>query len=540
MKTISIKYSFQKKFHSLIIMCILLVSAIAVRGQYVEPPSVCYGEPIYLYCGGAPGCDIAGAIFSWTDPTGSWTSNEKNPEIYVGTPGYHSGTYFLSILYPPNLVYSGSASVTVSDEILISGYSQPISCNGDANGSLTLSVTNYFQYVASYNWSNGAFTRDISGLSAGVYTVTVTDGRPCTKVESWVVVQPSEISMETTSVMASCEGAFNGTITTTIKGGAGGLTTYLWSDGQTGSAAFNLSSGTYTVTIMNGAGCEFVSPPVFVGATDHDLPDPAGIISGPTHAKAGQTGIVYSVTPIANATSYHWSLPPGATFNVVQPGTISVDYSSLATSGNISVYGTNGCGNGQTSPDMGITVVPMNLELPTGTIGAGDADCYDAIQTVYVAGNGKTFTVNSGGSATMIAGQNIVYLPGTTVNYEGYLHGVITTIDEYCLTLNNPLVNKAVTIGGVQETAPELLKNKNVRLYPNPAHGTFTLELTANTVSEMTKVEMFGMNGVKVLSEVMAGERKHIFTVESLRPGIYIIHVISGSASETRKLIKLE
>jgi hypothetical protein len=55
----------------------------------------------------------------------------------------------------------------------------------------------------------------------------------------------------------------------------------------------------------------------------------------------------------------------------------------------------------------------------------------------------------------------------------------------------------------------------------------------------MTKVEIYGMNGVKVLSKVLIGERKHTFTLETLRPGIYFIHVTTGGTLETMKLIKL-
>jgi hypothetical protein len=249
---------------------------------------------------------------------------------------------------------------------------------------------------------------------------------------------------------------------------------------------------------------------------------------------------VYSVPLISHATGYNWNLPAGADITGAAPGSITVDFTSWATSGNISVFGTNDCGSGAASPNLAITVVPLGINLQNISIVNGNTSCYNATQTINVAGGGSTFTVNSGGSATMIAGQNVVYLPGTRVYYEGYMHGYIATNGQYCLTPGNPLVNTLVKVGAVQTAVPELAKKQSILLYPNPTHGTFTLELTENAVSEMTKVEIFGMNGVKVLSEVMAGERKHIFTVETLRPGIYIIHVFSGSASEMVKLIKLE
>ena len=64
------------------------------------------------------------------------------------------------------------------------------------------------------------------------------------------------------------------------------------------------------------------------------------------------------------------------------------------------------------------------------------------------------------------------------------------------------------------------------------------MELTGMTGNGMTRAEIFGMNGIRVLSRDLAGERKHVFSIESLRPGIYFIHITTGSGMETVKLIK--
>ena len=78
------------------------------------------------------------------------------------------------------------------------------------------------------------------------------------------------------------------------------------------------------------------------------LPSPAGNISGPSTVCQGDTGKVYSVPPIYGASGYSWSLPLGA-YSVSGSGsnTITVDFSISAVSGNITVYGSNSCGNGR-------------------------------------------------------------------------------------------------------------------------------------------------------------------------------------------------
>ncbi len=192
-------------------------------------------------------------------------------------------------------------------------------------------------------------------------------------------------------------------------------------------------------------------------------------------------------------------------------------------------------------PDIGayeFTALPANTSVQNIIVANGQTLCYNATQTITVAGNGTSFTINNGGSANMIAGQNIVYLPGTTVNSGGYMHGYITTTGQYCIPTLNPTVNNPEKTNHVSTPATEAAQNQNIRVYPNPAGNSFTMELTGMTGNGMTRAEIFGMNGIRVLSRDLAGERKHVFSIESLRPGIYFIHITTGSGMETVKLIK--
>ncbi len=77
------------------------------------------------------------------------------------------------------------------------------------------------------------------------------------------------------------------------------------------------------------------------------IPDTAFAISGPTIVKPEQSGVLFSVSPIPDATTYNWSLPAGASITV-GANTDSITVSFGADTGNytISVYATNCCGNG--------------------------------------------------------------------------------------------------------------------------------------------------------------------------------------------------
>src|SRR5690606_35252617 len=66
----------------------------------------------------------------------------------------------------------------------------------------------------------------------------------------------------------------------------------------------------------------------------------AGAISGDITVCQGDTGVVYTIPVLPNASSYTWSLPPGATIvSGANTNSITVDYNASATTGNVSVFG---------------------------------------------------------------------------------------------------------------------------------------------------------------------------------------------------------
>ncbi|MDP1620696.1 MAG: YCF48-related protein [Bacteroidales bacterium] len=196
-------------------------------------------------------------------------------------------------------------------------------------------------------------------------------------------------------------------------------------------------------------------------------------------------------------------------------------------------------GNPAISNEIILSVIPATVSLLNIVVADGETTCYNALQTIYVAGNGNTFTVQAGGSATMIAGQNIIYLPGTTTDSGSYMLGYITTDDTYCTNPVNPVANSPVQHDGLQTLVHETGISGNIRLYPNPATSSFTLELTGNETTGLSKLEIYNISGLKVFTKECNGVRKQSVSVSDLRPGVYFIHVTTGGGREALKLIKL-
>lgn len=118
-------------------------------------------------------------------------------------------------------------------------------------------------------------------------------------------------------------------------------------------------SGNVTVTPVNSCGSGTMSSQAI---TVNTLPDMAGIISGNDTLTVCpvSNGIVYTVSPIFNADKYIWSLPAGATITSGDStNSITVNFDNTASSGNITVYGKNACGNGLSSSlSVYISTVP--------------------------------------------------------------------------------------------------------------------------------------------------------------------------------------
>lgn len=129
------------------------------------------------------------------------------------------------------------------------------SCNGGNNGSATATPAGGTAPF-SYLWNNGATTPTALGLSAGSYSVVVTDANGCSTNGNITIGEGSLITATIASTLATC-GVCNGSATVSSPvGGAGGPYTYQWlPGGQTIPAINNLCPGAYTVQITDNNGC---------------------------------------------------------------------------------------------------------------------------------------------------------------------------------------------------------------------------------------------------------------------------------------------
>jgi hypothetical protein len=219
------------------------------------------------------------AVLTITGGTGLtylWSNNATTQNLSDLGPG----TYSVTVSDAQGCTATAEVTITEPDELGIGAAVTSVSCFGQADGAIDLNVSGG-TLPYNYEWSNGETTRNVSGLSAGTFTATVTDGSGCQGIATDEVTEPSEIDFSLTATDADCNGASSGSIQSSVSGGVPGYE-FAWSNGDTNETLSSLPAGTYTATITDTNGCTR-SESVTVG-------EPAAITASTTTTEAGCAG----------------------------------------------------------------------------------------------------------------------------------------------------------------------------------------------------------------------------------------------------------
>ncbi len=187
-----------------------------------------------------------------------------------GTPGYTFAWSNGATTATASGLVAGTYSVTVSDSLGVNDVdsvtiTEPtavvatavvdnnVSVNGGNDGQASASGSGGTPGY-TFAWSNGAVTATASGLTAGTYSVTVTDSNGGNDVDSVTITEPPVLLATVTSVTdESFPGAADGAATVSATGGVSPYS-YLWSNGGTTATITGLTAGTYDVTVTDDNG----------------------------------------------------------------------------------------------------------------------------------------------------------------------------------------------------------------------------------------------------------------------------------------------
>jgi len=474
--------------------------------------------------------------YTWTVPPGSTITAGANTNTITVTLGNTSGN--VTVL-GTNTCGSGGLStlaVTLSPAPVptITGQTSMCAGSGYYTYSTQAGFNNYTWTVSSGGTiAFGAGTNTIQVLwnTAGAQSVSVNYTNSTGCAAGTATVLPVTVN----SVPAAA-GAITGAAT--VCSGATGVVysvgavanalSYAWTlpagatvvSGQytnsiTVNFAANASSGAITVSGNNLCGNGSPSPGFAV--TVNPLPGPAGTITGPATVCKGDAGVVYTVPAVANATGYTWTLPAGAT--IVSGGntnSVTVSFSLTASSGNITVLGSNSCGAGTVSPNFAVTANPVPAApvitasgyVLTSSAATGNQWFHDG--TAVSGATAQTYTV-----------------PSTA---PGYYWSEVTllgcTSDE-----SNHVYIAGVGIG--ENTAGTF------NIFPVPSNGLFTVSITspAETSFNISVYNELGVTIKQVKDVVVNGTVERAIDIRPAPAGVYTVVFTNSENKVIRKIL---
>ncbi|MFN0175594.1 MAG: beta strand repeat-containing protein, partial [Saprospiraceae bacterium] len=202
-------------------------------------------------CNGAANGTITTTVTMGTPPyTYAWSDGGVTTQNRTGLA---PGTYTVTVTDANMLTGTASIMITEPPALVLTETHVNVLCNGASTGSIDLTVTGGTG-AYTYSWTGGATSQDRTGLTAGTYTVTVTDANGCTKTLSVTITQPAAIVLTETHVDVLCNGNSTGSIDLTVSGGVTPYT-YSWTGGATTQDRTGLTAGTYTVTVTDANAC---------------------------------------------------------------------------------------------------------------------------------------------------------------------------------------------------------------------------------------------------------------------------------------------
>ncbi|MBP5994765.1 MAG: gliding motility-associated C-terminal domain-containing protein [Crocinitomicaceae bacterium] len=197
----------------------------------------------------------------------SWTNGATTQDLS----NVIDGTYTCTVTDGNNCVVSITETIQSNQILTLEEIITNPTCFGFNNGAINIVPGNGTQPY-TYNWSNGSTIEDLSSITAGNYSVQVTDNNGCSISGAYTLTQPTLLSVTETHTNVLCFGQFNGTITTNVSGGTLPYS-FLWNNNNNNQNLINLDAGNYNLTVTDNKGCQvnmpvqITQPPILTATT---------------------------------------------------------------------------------------------------------------------------------------------------------------------------------------------------------------------------------------------------------------------------------
>lgn len=309
--------------------------------------------------------------------------------------------------------------------IMFTASSVSTSCNGGNDGEISVTSAIGGIGILSYSLNGTSYqsSPDFSGLTAGTYTVYVKDAASCVAQNTITVNQPAAVTATFALTAAACNGSDNGSIIVSVLGGT---QPYVYSiddqESQPSNAFYDLTAGTYTITVEDANGCSFTGtatitqPTTITGTTTVTNSTCTNSNGGFLVVAAGGSGSGYQYSldgTIFNTTGSFTALPAGTYYIIVKDGT------GCETVLSTTIFDSNG------------PVITSSNSTDVGCNGGSDGTI--TINTVTGGTGALSYSINaiSWQSSTSFSGLSA----GTYTVYVKDVNGCIGTVE---ITITEP------------------------------------------------------------------------------------------------------
>ncbi len=433
-------------------------------------------------------------------------------------------------------------------------FKSDVSCHGLSDGTASASVTGG-STPYSYDWSNGMDDANLSGLDQDILTLTITDARDCTISEEIAIVEPSEITISVSDIVAETCAGSNGSAIANALGGSGSIT-YSWSNDTQEQSLANVSFGTYVVTATDLSGCS-VSTTFDIPYDCEDITPTTQLISNQCGASGLELDESLYCNAVPGAEMYLWSFTSATGMLIEEIYTMGNNNSIMIGELDNVTYGDlfNVRIKVEKNQEWGewgnSCTISMDNDLPLLTL--LESDCTSGILSI-----GYTLKAESNSGAnefewTFIVGDD-------QSQYYTYIDQIMISEDMALLPAEVVLVSVKGKFGDTwgESGAPcsftyEVIDNVNglpdiddsiLSLYPNPNSGEqFSLDLhNLPPGNHVIDIKIFDSNG-KLITEWIKQNNgiTHISETYSfdnkLSKGMYLVQVDFAGRKYQQKLI---
>jgi hypothetical protein len=281
--------------------------------------------------GGSDGSATAIATNGTAPYSFSWDGQPGTPGGAIST--LNAGTHNVVVTDKNFCVTTVPYSIAITQPtaiVLNTSVTQNSCSVSNGTASVAVSGGGTAPYTYSWNTTPVQTTAIATGLSAGTYTVSVTDAKGCIQTKTAIITTGTLLSASTTNTPVTCFGGNDGTGMVTASGGSGTYT-YSWSPaGGTAASATNLPANTYTVTVSDG------NTPACATSTSVTITQPSKItftssLTAPTSCAAKDAQATVTPSGGNGGFTHSWNPPAPQTTATVTGLSAGVPYTDVVT-----------------------------------------------------------------------------------------------------------------------------------------------------------------------------------------------------------------